>query len=115
MQIKILTIYNIEMKEGKHNMIINPVSGRWVLRRGAIGKKLLQQEPVFTSRAQYNRVTKLWNWWSQCSSSERQKVARSKSWNTMLNDQTGNTNVYPFYLKSYQTVLENAYKILHKK
>lgn len=100
----------------KHNKIINPVSGRWVSRSGVIGKKLLQQGPVFTKRAQYKMTTRLWNWWSQCSDSDRQKVARSKKyWNPMLNDVTGFTNVYPLYLKSYQKVLENAHRFLNKQ
>lgn len=99
------------MKQGK---IINPVSGRWVLRSGAIGKKILQQGSAFTSKTQYKRVVQLWDWWSQCTDSEIEKVAQSKYWDSMLKDQLGSTNVYPIYLKSYQQVLKNAHNFLNK-
>lgn len=85
--------------------LINPVSGRRVLRSGRIGRRLIRAKQVVTDEKRYRKVVELWNWWSRRSPYERQRVAQ-KWWDTRLNDME--YGKYPFYLMDYERVLKRA-------
>ena len=99
----------------KNNKIINPITGRWVSRNGIIGKSLVQSKWTITNEKRYRRVVQLWDWWSQCTDAQRTKVyyVLGGEWDPRLNDQE--YKKYPFYIMSYESVLEKAHSILHTR
>mgnify|MGYP001177019192 CR=1 FL=1 len=99
----------------KNNKIINPVTGKWVSRNGIIGKHILQSKWTITNEKRYRRVVQLWDWWSQCTDTQRRKVSRAlgEEWDASLNDQV--YKKYPIYIMSYEPVLEKAHSILHTR
>ena len=89
--------------------IINPVTGRWVLKHGKIGQKL-NTEDIFASQKQYKTATALWDKWALADDDAKQNIPL-KAWDPMLKD-VEKPNVYPFYLKSYLLALRKACKFL---
>ena len=65
--------------------ILNPATGRWVSRKGAIGKELVRMKVIVTNKEKYERVKKLWDLWSEVGTKDRQKVSEIW-WDTRLND-----------------------------
>ena len=89
--------------------IINPSTGRLVLKNGLIGRRIVKVKGVFPSVKSYKAATSMWDQWAKVSNKDRQKVSKTY-WNTKLNDQ--NVGVYPIYLKTYVPVLRKALKLL---
>jgi hypothetical protein len=89
--------------------IINPVTGRLVLKNGSIGRKIVKVKGVFPSVKSYKAATNMWDRWAAASDRDRQNVSK-KYWDPRLNDQK--VGVYPIYLKTYVPVLRKALKLL---
>ncbi len=89
--------------------IVNPSTGRMVLRTGTRGQKVVQAKGVFSSHKAYMRATQLWDKWARATASDRNKVSQM-FWNTRLNDPI--VSQYPIYLKTYVPVLTKACRIL---
>ena len=89
--------------------IINPVTGRLVLKSGLIGCRIVKVKGVFPNIKSYKQATSMWDQWARVSVGDRQKVSKIY-WDTRLNDQ--DVGVYPIYLKSYVSILRKALKAL---
>ena len=98
-----------EFNGERNNFILNPVTGRWVMKTGRIGQRIIKAKGVFPSLTSYNHATNMWDRWATASNGDRQKVSK-QYWDTRLNDPE--LHVYPIYLKSYVPVLRKALKLL---
>lgn len=97
-------------QSGRNSLkIINPVTGRWVLKHGQIGKQIIKVKGVFPNIVSYKKATSMWDRWAGVSDIDCRKVSATY-WDTRLNDPE--VRVYPIYLKSYVPVLRKALKLL---
>ena len=104
--------------------IINPATGRWVLRQGTIGRNLIRMSrftdeplPLVRSMGRYKKITRLWDWWARVGDKERDRIGealvRKGKWDPSLNDQAPwleQEKGYPVYIMSYGPVLRTAWK-----
>lgn len=101
--------------------IINPATGRWVVRHGKIGRNLIRMSrftpdfrvPLVRSRKRYSEVTRLWDWWARLPEEDYHRVAEI-FFDPQLIDPRFKAGNYPFYVMSYEAVLRKAWKAWKK-